>query len=248
MTKKIALVTGAAKENGLGYNTAIKLAELGFYILPTARKASDVSKINSLLEEKNIDGTALQLDINEVIQIETITQQIEEKYGKLDVLINNAGINFEGAGGEASSLPSDTPLSHFRDSFESNVIGPISLTQKLLPLLKKSSSPRIVNVSSALASITLHADKDSWLYNFILPSYDMSKTALNLWTVELAWELRNTSFKVNAAHPGWVKTDMGGDNAPMKIADGIKTMVTLATLESEGPTGGFFHLGERIPW
>lgn len=248
MSKKIVLITGAAKTNGLGFNTALRLSELGFHIIPTARKASDVENLNSILKDKNIDGIALQLDTNDLVSVNSVSSQLEQKYGKLDVLINNAAINFEGAGGAESNVPSLTSIKNYKETFETNVIGPISLTQKLLPLLKKSDSPRIVNVSSCLGSLTLHADPTSWMYDFVLPSYDMSKAALNMWTIQLAWELKNTNFKVNSAHPGWVKTDMGGDNAPLEISEGIKTMVDLATLDENGPSGGFFHLGERLPW
>jgi NAD(P)-dependent dehydrogenase (short-subunit alcohol dehydrogenase family) len=117
-----------------------------------------------------------------------------------------------------------------------------------LPLLRKAPAGRIVNLSSVLGSLTVHADPSSPVYNKKAFAYDSSKTALNAFTVHLAQELVTTPIKVNSAHPGWVKTDMGGDAAPMELSEGGKTSVQLATLPDNGPTGGYFHLGERLPW
>ena len=132
--------------------------------------------------------------------------------------------------------------------FETNFFAPVALTKTLLPLLKKSTAGRIVNLSSILGSLTLHADPKSPIYNAKSFAYDASKTALNAFTIHLAYELRNTKIKVNSAHPGWVKTEMGGDQAPMELSEGSKTSVALATLPDNGPTGGYFHLGKPVPW
>jgi NAD(P)-dependent dehydrogenase (short-subunit alcohol dehydrogenase family) len=105
-----------------------------------------------------------------------------------------------------------------------------------------------VNLSSILASLTLHADPNSPIYNSKSFAYDASKTALNAFTVHLAWELRDTNIKVNSAHPGWVKTDMGGEQAPMELSEGGKTSAALATLADDGPSGGYFHQGQTLPW
>jgi len=124
----------------------------------------------------------------------------------------------------------------------------VALTEALLPLIRKSPAGRIVNLSSILGSLALHADPKSPIYNAKTFAYDASKTALNSFTIHLAWELRDTNIKVNSAHPGWVKTDMGGPQAPMELSDGGKTSAALATLPDGGPTGGFFHLGKPLPW
>jgi NAD(P)-dependent dehydrogenase (short-subunit alcohol dehydrogenase family) len=124
----------------------------------------------------------------------------------------------------------------------------VALTQTLLPLIRKSPAGRIVNLSSILGSLTLHADPKSPIYSMKGFAYDASKTALNAFSVHLAHELEDTAIKVNSAHPGWVKTDMGGSAAPMELAEGGKTSVQLATLPADGPTGGFFHLGDPLPW
>jgi NAD(P)-dependent dehydrogenase (short-subunit alcohol dehydrogenase family) len=135
-----------------------------------------------------------------------------------------------------------------QSGFDTNLFGVVALTQSLLPLLRKSNAGRIVNLSSILASSTLHATKGSPIYDSKTFAYDASKTALNSFTIHLAHELADTSIKVNSADPGWVKTDMGGEGAMLEIVDGAKTSVRLATLSEDGPTGGYFHLGETLPW
>ena len=135
-----------------------------------------------------------------------------------------------------------------RQDFETNFFAVVELTQALLPLIRKSPAGRIVNLSSILGSLTLHSDPKSPIYAMKSFAYDASKTALNAFTVHLAQELHGTPIKVNSAHPGWVKTDMGGPSAPMEVSEGGKTSVQLATLPDDGPTGGYFHLGEPLPW
>jgi NAD(P)-dependent dehydrogenase (short-subunit alcohol dehydrogenase family) len=140
------------------------------------------------------------------------------------------------------------PVDLLHKVFETNFFSQVALTNVLLPLLKKSSAGRIVNLSSILGSLTLHADPKSPIYDAKSFAYDASKTALNAYTVHLAHELRNTKIKVNSAHPGWVKTDMGGEQAPMELSEGGKTSAALATLPEDGPTGGYFHQGKSLPW
>jgi NAD(P)-dependent dehydrogenase (short-subunit alcohol dehydrogenase family) len=132
--------------------------------------------------------------------------------------------------------------------FETNFFSVVALTQTLLPLIRKSPAGRIVNLSSILGSLTLQANPDSPIYHAKSFAYDASKTALNAFTIHLAYELRDTNIKVNSAHPGWVKTDMGGEQAPMELSEGGKTSAALALLKDDGPTGGYFHLGDPLPW
>ena len=162
-----------------------------------------------------------------------------------DILINNAGI-FQDAGVSASQ----GALEQWRATFETNVFNLVSLTQKLLPLVKKSEAGRIVNLTSILGSLTLHSTPNSPIASVASSgaAYNASKAAVNMFTVNLANELKNTPIKVNAAHPGWVKTDMGGEEAPLEVAEGAKTSVALALLSEGGPTGGYFHLGQTLPW
>jgi NAD(P)-dependent dehydrogenase (short-subunit alcohol dehydrogenase family) len=176
---------------------------------------------------------------------------LDATFGKLDILVNNAGVLLDEADLEGSTgfnTTSTVTLEILRKTFDTNFFAVVALTQTLLPLIRKSSAGRIVNLSSILASLTLHADPKSPIYNMKGFAYDASKTALNAFTVHLAQELHNTPIKVNSAHPGWVKTEMGGSAAPMEVSEGGKTSVQLATLPDDGPTGGFFHLGEPLPW
>ena len=160
--------------------------------------------------------------------------------------MNNAGINLEPLGGP-NTAPTISPR-ELRQTFDTNFFAVVELTQKLLPLIRKSSAGRIVNLSSGLGSLTLHSDPASPVAGVKNLAYDSSKTALNAFTVHLAAALRDTKIKVNSAHPGWVKTDMGGAGAPIELAEGGRTSFQLATLGEDGPTGGYFHLGESLPW
>ena len=144
-----------------------------------------------------------------------------------------------------SSIVSDEDI---KNTFQTNLFSVISLTQKLLPLLKKSEAGRIVNVSTILSSLTLHSAKDSPIAPAKEFAYNASKTALNAYTVHLAQELKDTKIKVNSGHPGWIKTDLGGPNAPIEVEDSYKTSLRLATLDEDGPSGGLFHLDDIIPW
>jgi NAD(P)-dependent dehydrogenase (short-subunit alcohol dehydrogenase family) len=141
-------------------------------------------------------------------------------------------------------------LEQWRGTFETNVFGTIAVTQTLLPLIKKSDAGRIVNLSSILGSLKWSSDpaSDIGSYAFSGTAYNASKTALNMFTIHLANELKDTPVKVNACHPGWVKTDMGGENAPLSIEQGARSPVMLATLEADGFTGRYVHLNEDLPW
>jgi NAD(P)-dependent dehydrogenase (short-subunit alcohol dehydrogenase family) len=196
------------------------------------------------LRKEGISAQWVELEVTKPESVAKAAATVEKQFGKLDVLVNNAGaISYEGDG--AASSVGDAAI---RSTFEVNVMGLISVTRAFLPLVKKSAAGRIVNLSSILGSVAEHADPNSGIYNFKFTAYDMSKAAVNMYTNHLAHELRGTNIKVNAAHPGWVKTDMGGPEAPMEIVDGAKTSVMLATLPAEGPSGGFYHMGVHMRW
>jgi len=243
---KIALVTGANR--GLGFETARRLARQGVKVLLGVRNEQRGKEAEARLKGEGLEAEFILLDMNDQKTHEKAARFIEEKFGRLDILVNNAGVNFEGSADLEIRAASQTPIEIYRKTFETNFFGLITLTQKLLPLVKKSAAGRIVNLSSALGSSTLHSDPTSFLYDFKIPAYDASKAAVNSFTVHLAYELKDTPIKVNAAHPGWVKTDMGGENAPMEIEDGVKTSVELATLSDDAPSGKFIHLGAELPW
>ncbi|MDE3145161.1 MAG: SDR family NAD(P)-dependent oxidoreductase, partial [Bacteroidota bacterium] len=215
--------------------------------IAAARNAENGNKAVSKLKAEGIDAEFLQLDVNNTTQIQHAFEYINNKYGKLDILINNAGIAVE-HGGWGANTASTVSEKELHQTFETNFFSIVLLTNTLLPLLKKSEAGRIVNLSSILGSLTLHSDPASPIYSSKLFAYDASKTALNAYTIHLAAALANTKIKVNSAHPGWVKTDMGSDAAPMEIIDGAKTSVALALLDADGPNGKYIHLGQELPW
>lgn len=236
MTKsKVALITGANK--GLGLEIAKQLADGGYVVLMGARgdKAQAPAKE---LSEKGFHALAVRLDVTSAQDIANAAAMIAAKFGKLDALVNNAGIMNEKSG--------ESTAATLREVYETNVIGAFELTRQLLPLLKKSSAGRIVNQSSILGSIenVSSGGAGGWLH----PGYCSSKAALNMLTAVLAQQLKDTKIKVNAAHPGWVRTDMGGQNANLDVTEGAKTAVQLATLGEGGPSGTFQHLGKTLAW
>jgi NAD(P)-dependent dehydrogenase (short-subunit alcohol dehydrogenase family) len=241
--KKIALITGANK--GIGLETARQLGKQGVTILLGARDLKKGEEAAEVLRGIGVDARAVKLDVLNPADYPAVANLIEKDFGRLDILINNAGVNYEQLGANSTLITSEDTL---RKTFETNFFSVVALTNALLPLLKKSAAGRIVNLSSILASLTLHATLGSPIYEAKVFAYDTTKTALNAYTVHLAHALKDTKIKVNSAHPGWVKTDMGTDAAPMEIVDGAKTSVELATLPADGPTGGFFHMGKALPW
>jgi NAD(P)-dependent dehydrogenase (short-subunit alcohol dehydrogenase family) len=241
--KKIALVTGANK--GLGLEMARQLGAAGATVVIGARDPQKGEAAEEQLRADGYDAHCLKLDVNKNEDHAAAAGWLENKFRRLDILINNAGISAEDLGGGTTSK---TTADVLRQTFDTNFFAPVALTQTLLPLLQKSPAGRIVNMSSILGSQTLHADPKSPIYGFKALAYDASKAALNSFTIHLAYELKDTKIKVNSAHPGWVKTDMGTDAAPMEIPEGGKTGVALALLGEDGPTGGFLHLGETLPW
>ncbi len=247
---KVAFITGANK--GIGLETARGLGALGVAVVIGSR---DESKGRAAAETLRAEGIAhvdvVKFDITQPEDHQAAFSYLEGRYGKLDILVNNAGVmldqgEFGSPGGFNTASTVSPKILH--ETFETNFFAVVALTQTLLPLIRKSPAGRIVNLSSILGSLAMHADPTSPIYAMKAFAYDASKTALNAFTVHLAQELRGTPIKVNSAHPGWVKTDMGGSNAPMELSEGGKTSVQLATLPDDGPTGGYFHLGQTLPW
>ncbi|MDQ6914063.1 MAG: SDR family oxidoreductase [Verrucomicrobiota bacterium] len=242
-TNKIALVTGANK--GIGLETVKQLARQGMTVLLGARDTKKGEAAAEKLREEKLDVQFLEIDVNDTASIRKAAGKVEREFGLLDILINNAGVMAD----DEKKKASEQTLETWRKTFETNLFGVVATTQAFLPLLRKSVAGRIVNLSSILGSITYHATPGSPVYDSKgYTSYNVSKSAVNAWTVQLAYELQDTKIKVNAAHPGWVKTDMGGKGATMEIPDGARTSVELATLEEGGPNGAYIHMGEVLPW
>ena len=244
--EKVALITGASK--GLGFETAYQLGVKGYAVIVAARTQQKSNETAEKLKSKGVHAVGMQLDVVNDNDIDNLSKSINEHFGKLDVLVNNAGVQLDFPGFMPGNSTETVSMDILKQTFEINYFAPIALTQKLLPLLKKSTAGRIVNVSSIMGSLALHADSNSPIYGIKLLAYNSSKTALNQFTVHLAEAMKDSPIKVNSAHPGWVKTDLGGEYAPMSIEDGVKTIVDLSTLDENGPTGAFIHLGESLPW
>jgi NAD(P)-dependent dehydrogenase (short-subunit alcohol dehydrogenase family) len=235
--KTVALITGANK--GLGLEISRQLGEKGFTVVLAARDLAKAEAAAAALKAEGLDAHAVKLDVTDSADIAKIPSFLQENFGGLDVLINNAGV-IAGSNGAG-------PVETLKQVYDANVFGPYALTEALLPLLKASPAGRIVNQSSILGSLaTLASGQISGA--FLNPAYCSSKSALNMLTVVAAQQLKDTKVKVNAAHPGWVKTDMGGADAPLDVQEGAKTAVELATLPDDGPSGTFQHLGKKLDW
>ncbi len=246
--EKVAFITGANR--GIGLETARGLGKQKITVVLGVRNLEKGKAVAQELCNEGIKAELLRFDITKPGDYQEAYNYFDQRYGKLDILVNNAGIAKEiGSDGSFQiSTASSVSPSILRETFDTNFFGTVALTQVLLPLIKKAPAGRIVNLSSILGSLTLHSNPESPIYAAKAFAYNASKTALNAFTVHLAHELRDTKIKVNSAHPGWVKTDMGGPQAPMEVSEGGKTSVQLATLSDDGPTGGYFHLGQPLPW
>ena len=247
MSQKIAFITGGNR--GLGFQTALLLKDASTKVVIGSRDLAQGEEAVEKLRAAGVDADAIQFDITKTADAQAAFDYFNSKYGRLDILVNNAGIaggKFPGTGPEHSASAVPTDLLH--RIFETNFFAQVALTNALLPLIRKSAAGRIVNLSSILGSLTFHATPGSPIYDAKSFAYDASKSALNAYTIHLAYELRDTKIKVNSAHPGWVKTDMGGPQATMELSEGGKTSAALATLPADGPSGGYFHLGQPLPW
>jgi NAD(P)-dependent dehydrogenase (short-subunit alcohol dehydrogenase family) len=238
--KSVALVTGANK--GIGLEIAKQLATRGYVVLLAARDRSRGEAAAKEVRANAHDVRAITLDVADAVSIAALPRAIEESEGRLDVLVNNAGVFLD-----MGTMPGSLDLTKLRQTFDTNFFGAVAVTQAVLPLLKRSPAGRIVNLSSTLGSLTMTARPNFGL-NGIGLAYQASKTALNMFTVLLAKELKDTTIKVNSVCPGWVRTDMGSAAAPLSVEQGADTPVWLATLPADGPTGGFFHARKPMAW
>ncbi|MFT3745903.1 MAG: SDR family oxidoreductase [Pyrinomonadaceae bacterium] len=246
MSQTIALITGANR--GIGFETARQLGKQGIKVLIGARSEAKGKEAEATLKAEGLDVEYIDIDVDNTATHAAAAKTIEEKYGKLDILINNAGIFLAEEFDNGVPVPaSKTTQETFRKTFDTNFFNTIDVTQALLPLVKKSDAGRIVFLSSGLGSLGLHSDPNSEIYNYKVPAYNISKTALNGYVVHLAHELKDTNIKVNTAHPGSVVTDMN-QNGQIPVEEGAKTSVDLATLPADGYSGKFIHLGQELPW
>jgi NAD(P)-dependent dehydrogenase (short-subunit alcohol dehydrogenase family) len=234
----IALVTGANK--GIGYEIARQLGAAGATVLLGARDAGRGEAAAAALRAEGAAAQWVRLDVTDPATIEAAAKQIDAEYGRLDVLVNNAGIAVEWG-----VAPTEVPVQKLRETYETNVFAVVGVTNALLPLLRRSAAGRIVNMSSTLGSLT-RAGAVSEVP--VIMGYNSSKTALNALTVQYASALRDTSIKVNAGCPGYCATDLNGHAGHRSAARGAAIAVRLATLPADGPSGGFFEDDGPIPW
>ena len=232
-SSRLALVTGGSR--GIGLEVCRQLASRGFVVLLTARKAAKArTEAKKLANAGTVEP--LHLDVADPESIQQAAAEVAARHGRLDVLINNAGINYD-TWETAENADIDRTV---METITTNLLGPWRVCQAFLPLLRKSHAGRIVNVSSESGSLAQMSAGP--------PAYQVTKAALNALTRTLAGELRGTRILVNSVCPGWVATDMGGAGAPRSVADGAAGIIWAATLPDDGPTGGFFRDGKPLPW
>ncbi|MGW4826618.1 SDR family oxidoreductase [Amycolatopsis japonica] len=245
----ISLVTGATR--GIGFEIARRL---GGVVLLGARDEERGNKAEAALRGEGFDARFVRLDVTDPASIVDAVAWIDGKFGRLDVLVNNAGAPIV----DWNVAPSALSLEDVRQVYEVNLFGVIAVTNAMLPLLRESGAGRIVNISSRLGSLTSMSDPDSAVGRVNLLAYNSSKAALNSVTIAYAKELRGTPIKVNAVNPGFCDTDMateivdamGGPGSPglKTAAEGAAPAVIAATLPADGPTGTFFGDGGTVPW
>jgi NAD(P)-dependent dehydrogenase (short-subunit alcohol dehydrogenase family) len=231
-TKRTAIVTGGNR--GIGYDICRQLGEQGYTVLMGSRDAANGAEAAAALRDGGADVTALTLDVSQRGSIEQAVTTVWERFGRIDVLVNNAGIFLDRYSG--LDVTPDT----VRQTLEVNVLGPLQLMQAVIPYMQQGGYGRIVNVSSMMGQLSGMGSGSL--------AYRTSKSALNALTRVLAAEVRDSNILINAASPGWVRSDMGGPSASRTLAEGADTPVWLATLPDSGPTGGFFHDRQQVAW
>uniref|UniRef100_B8HSU7 Short-chain dehydrogenase/reductase SDR n=1 Tax=Cyanothece sp. (strain PCC 7425 / ATCC 29141) TaxID=395961 RepID=B8HSU7_CYAP4 len=234
---KIAVVTGGNR--GIGFAVSRQLGQQGFQVVLTSRDEARGTTAAQQLQSEGLEVLSYPLDVTQAESVDRFATWLQQQFGRLDVLVNNAGVLLDGQDSPDGSL-FKAQLSTLQQTLQTNLYGPLLLCQRLVPLMQAHHSGRVVNVSSGAGQLT---DMNSGY-----PTYRISKTALNALTRILAQELQGSNILVNAVCPGWVRTDMGGAIAPRSPEQGADTIVWLATLPDGGPTGGFFRDRQPIPW
>jgi NAD(P)-dependent dehydrogenase (short-subunit alcohol dehydrogenase family) len=238
---KIALVTGANK--GIGFEVARQLAESGCTVLLGARNKVLGEEAAATLQRQGCDVRYRSIDLDDPATIAAAAREIAADFGHLDILVNNAGIVAQGDG-----PPSATSLAAVERALRVNFLGSVAVTQAMLPLLRKAPSARIINVSSGLGSLTQSGDRASPYAAVQYLGYSASKAALNMFTVQLAYELRDSAITVNSADPGYTATDLNQHRGTQTIPEGAAEIIRLSLLSGDGPTGAFTNRHGIVPW
>ncbi len=235
--RRVALVSGANR--GIGLEVVRQLAKLGMTAILGSRDGKKGAAAAAKLASEGIEAPLVALDVTDAKSVGSAVAHVHARFGRIDVLVNNAGIALDGSRSPVSSVLEVSP-EVVACTLDANTLGPLRLIQAVVPLMQAQGYGRIVNVSSGLGQIS--AMGGSW------PGYRMSKAALNALTRIVAAEIGSPNIKVNCMSPGWVRTDMGGQSAPRSVAQGADTIVWLATLPDDGPSGLFFEDRKPIPW
>lgn len=234
-TTSVVVITGASR--GLGRAAANHFAAGGrHHVVATARQPADLETLRSKLALEGYPIDCRRLDVTAPDSVAELAAWLGERFGRVDVLVNNAGIQLD----RFSMSVLDLPIETLRHTLETNLFGALRVTQALMPLLRNSEHGRVVNLSSGMGQLSEMGTGS--------PAYRISKTALNAVTTILAAELKDTPIKVNSVCPGWCRTDLGGPEAPRSPEQGIDCVAWLATLPADGPSGGFFRDRQPIPW
>ena len=239
--QSVAIISAGG--SGIGLSIAQSLHELGYQLFIVDIDPDHVAELQRVYGE----GSAKVCDVSDPHQVDEAFTAFRAQHERLDLLVNNAGTFVE----EWGTMPSALKVSELKETFETNFFGPFEMIREFVPLMLKSSSARIVNISSDMGSLAHINNPDSHVYEVMGPAYQSSKAAINALTVLFAKEFTGTHFKVNSASPGWCRTDMGTEDAPLSIVEGAQTPVMLATLPDDGPTGQFFsstRTGAKMEW
>jgi NAD(P)-dependent dehydrogenase (short-subunit alcohol dehydrogenase family) len=231
--QRIALVSGGNR--GIGFAACKGLSQAGLQVILGSREIEKGHLAAETLQKEGFRVDPHQLDVTDPQSIAAIKEYIVKEYGRLDVLVNNAGIHLDSG---KSFL--NVPIEIVSQTFETNIYGALRLCQVFIPLMKENQYGRIVNVSSDMGSLSRMSGRSV--------AYRMSKAGINALTRVIASEMRGTNIKVNTMSPGWVRTDMGGPSAPRSPEQGADTIIWLATLPEDGPSGGYFKDHETVPW
>jgi NAD(P)-dependent dehydrogenase (short-subunit alcohol dehydrogenase family) len=231
--KRIALVTGGNR--GIGFEICRQLGQRGLHVILTSRDADKGHKAAEKLRGEGLDVSYHPLDVTDPASVEAARDHVQREHGRLDVLVNNAGVYLD----EGVSVFNVSP-EVVRHTLEVNTVGPFLTCRAFVPMMRRSGYGRVVNVSSGAGDINTMKGRTA--------AYRMSKAALNALTRIVASEVSGHNVKVNAVGPGWVRTEMGGRGAPRSVEEGADTAVWLATLPDDGPTDGYFYDREQVEW
>ncbi|MGO8694104.1 MAG: SDR family oxidoreductase [Rectinemataceae bacterium] len=238
---KVALVTGANK--GIGFEIARQLGKQGVTVLVGVRNGDRGKEAVQRLRKEGYEAHPILIDVTDEVSVGKAAATIADTYGLLDILVNNAGISRE-----RGQKPSETSVQTVRETFETNVFGVVAVTNAMLPLLRKSTAGRVVNLSSTMGSLAFAADPNSQYSKLMLLAYNSSKAALNSITLEYAKELRDTPIKINAVSPGYVDTDLSHHQGNLTPEQGAVAPVRLSLVGTDGPSGTFQDVNGETPW